>query len=150
VAKGGTSQDTERKQLSKGCLLSGDGRGRNKLGHRKVTKQHALTFWRWQRGGQVRTQKESDQEVRSTHILEIAEGGTSHEMGRSNQVRGTHKLKTRDGGQVRTQKESNQLRATHSLKIVEGGTSQAWKESGQAKSTHFLETVERGTSQDIE
>ena len=40
-----------------------------------MTKQEALTNWRWQREGQVRTRKESDQ-ARATYKLEIAEGET--------------------------------------------------------------------------
>ena len=56
-----------------------DSRGRDKLEHRKkATKQGALTDWRWQRKGQVRTWKESNQ-VRGPYRLEIAEGGTSQE-----------------------------------------------------------------------
>ena len=53
MAEVGTSQDTERKQPSKGHSLSGDSRGRDKSGHRKkATEQGALTSWRWQREGQ--------------------------------------------------------------------------------------------------
>ena len=59
--EGGTSQDTERKQLSKAHSLPGDGRERDKSGQgKKATKQDTLTDWRWQRKGQVRTQKESN------------------------------------------------------------------------------------------
>ena len=67
----------ERKQLSKGHSQTEDGRGRDKLGHRKKeTKQGALANWRWQREGQVRTQKGSNL-VRGAYFLEMAEGGTS-------------------------------------------------------------------------
>ena len=62
ITEGGTSQDTERKQPNKGHSLPGDHRERDKSGHRKkATKQGALTNWRSQREGQVRTQKESNQ-----------------------------------------------------------------------------------------
>jgi len=55
----------------------GDHRGRDKSGHRKkVTKQGALTNWRPQKEGQVRTWKESNQ-ARGTYTLETTEGGTS-------------------------------------------------------------------------
>jgi len=82
MAEGGTSQDTERKRPTEGHSQTGDGRGRDKSGHRKkVTNQGTLTFWRWQREGQVRTQKESDQ-PRDTHKLEMAEGGTSQDTER--------------------------------------------------------------------
>ena len=61
MAEGGTSQDTERKQPSEGHSLSRDGRGRDKSGNgKKATEWGALTSWRWQREGQVRTWKESD------------------------------------------------------------------------------------------
>ena len=75
-------EGTLRKQPSKAHSPTGDGRGRDKSGHRKkVTKQGALTNWRWQREGQVRTRKESDQ-ARHTHFLEMAEGGTSQDTER--------------------------------------------------------------------
>jgi len=51
-------------------------------GHeRKATEQGTLTYWRWQREGLVRTRKESDQ-VRRTHKLETAEGGTCQDTER--------------------------------------------------------------------
>ena len=47
TAEGGTSQDMERKQPSKGHSHPGDSRGRDKSGHgKKVTKQGALTSLR--------------------------------------------------------------------------------------------------------
>jgi len=73
----------ERKQLSKGHSQTGDSRGRDKSGHRKkLTEQGALTNWRPQREGQIRTQKETDQ-ARGTHRLEITERGTSQDMERN-------------------------------------------------------------------
>ena len=57
----GKSHDMERNQLSKERSLPGDHRGGDKSGHgKKTTEQGALTSWRPQREGQVRTQKESD------------------------------------------------------------------------------------------
>jgi len=77
VTEGGTYQNTERNQSSKGHSPSGDHRGRDKSGHRKKpTNQWALTNWRPQREGQVRTQKETNQ-PRGTHFLETTEGRTS-------------------------------------------------------------------------
>ena len=56
MAEEGTSQDMERMWPSKGHSLPGDGRERDKSRHgKKVTKQGALTSWRWLREGQVRT-----------------------------------------------------------------------------------------------
>jgi len=63
-----------------GHSQTGDRRGRNKLRHQKeVIKQGEFTPWGWQREGQVRTWKESDQ-ARDTHSLETAEGGTSQDI----------------------------------------------------------------------
>jgi len=73
----------EGNQICEGHSLPGDSIGRDKSGHgNKVTKQGALTFWRQQREGQVRTWKETDQ-VRSTHSLKMAEGGTSQDTERN-------------------------------------------------------------------
>jgi len=73
----------ERHQLSEGHSPTGNGRGRDKSGHRKkLTKQGVLTDWRQQREGQVRIWKETDQE-RDTHILGTAEGGTSQDTERT-------------------------------------------------------------------
>ena len=62
---------------------TGDGRGRDLsvLG-KKPTDLGALTPWRWQREGLVRTRKETDR-PRRTHILEKAEGGTCQDMERN-------------------------------------------------------------------
>ena len=72
----------ERNKPSKRHSLPEDRRGRNKSGPgKKVTRQGALTDWRSQREGQVRTWKESDY-VRGTHRLETTEGGTSQDAKR--------------------------------------------------------------------
>ena len=61
TAEGVTHQDMEGKQLSEVHSQSGDRRGRDLSGHgKKLTKPGALTIWRPQREGLVRTQKESD------------------------------------------------------------------------------------------
>jgi len=50
-----------KKVTKQGDSPTGDHRGSDMSGHgKKVTKQGALTSWRPQREGQVRTQKESD------------------------------------------------------------------------------------------
>jgi len=77
TTEGGTCQDTERNQPTKGHSLPGDHRGRDKLEYRKKpSKQGTLTNWGPQREGQVRTQKETNQ-PRGTYRLETTEGGTS-------------------------------------------------------------------------
>jgi len=51
----------------------------DKSGHgRNLSKRGALTNWRAQTDGQVRTQKESEQ-VRGTHFLESTDGRTSQD-----------------------------------------------------------------------
>ena len=86
---------------------------------KKVTKQGALTSWRSQREGPIRTQDESDQ-TRDTYNLEMAEGGT---------LSGHRKTATKQGvltnwrphreRLVRTQKECNQAGGTHNLETAE-------------------------------
>ena len=79
TASGGTSQDTERIRPSEGYLQTEDGIRRDKSGHRNnPTARGALTYWSWDREGQVRIQKESDR-ARGTHILESESGGTSQD-----------------------------------------------------------------------
>ena len=76
TASGGTCQDTERNRPTEAHSHSGDGIGRDLSGHgKKPTERSALTNWRWQGEGQVRTRKETDR-LRRTHFLETAEGGT--------------------------------------------------------------------------
>ena len=61
-------------------------------GHRKKsTKQGALTFWRRQREGLVRTRKETDR-ASSTHFLETTEGGTCQDTkkNRASDARDAH------------------------------------------------------------
>jgi len=61
TSEGGSCQDMERKQLNKVHPHSEDHRARDLSGHRKkATEQGALTSWRPQREGLVRTWKESN------------------------------------------------------------------------------------------
>jgi len=95
----------ERNQPSKGCSHPGDGRGRDESGYGKK-EWGALTSWRWQRGGQVRTWKESDQ-VRGTHILEMAEGDGSGHIKKATEQGALTSLRQQRNGKFRTQKESD-------------------------------------------
>jgi len=52
-----------------------------------MTEPGALTSWRPQKEGKVRTWKESDG-VRGTYILETTEGGTSQDMEREQLSKG--------------------------------------------------------------
>ena len=59
MAEGGTCQGTKRNRPTEAHLHPGDGRGRNLSGHRKKpTDRGALTSWRRQREGLVKTWKE--------------------------------------------------------------------------------------------
>ena len=86
-------------------------------------RKGALTFWKRQREGLVRTQKETDR-ARHTHVLETAEGGTCQDT-QMNRRKGALTLwKRQREGLVRTQKETDRARHTHDLKTAEGGTCQ--------------------------
>src|SRR6267142_1410159 len=78
-ADGWTSQDMEGIRASEGHSHSGERRRTDKSGHgRNLSKQGALTSWRAQMDGQVRTRKESEQ-ARGTHKLESADRRTSQD-----------------------------------------------------------------------
>ena len=69
-----------RKEPSEAHVRSEEGRGRDLSGHGKIqAEQGALTNWRWEREGLVRTWDETDH-ARRTHFLEMAEGGTCQIM----------------------------------------------------------------------
>ena len=71
--EGGTSQEMERNRLSEGHSRTGDSRGRDLSGHgKKSADRVALTSWRRQREGLVRTWNVIHQE-RDTHSLETVE-----------------------------------------------------------------------------
>ena len=77
-----TSQDMERIWASEGYSPTIEYRWVDKLGHKKNTsKQGALTNWRAQMDGQVRTWLESEQ-VKDTHFLESTEEWTSKDTKR--------------------------------------------------------------------
>ena len=77
-----TSQEAERKQASKWHSLAGEGRGGDLEGHRKKANHSgALTSWREQRLGMVRTVKDK-KPSRATHFLERAEVRNSQEVER--------------------------------------------------------------------
>ena len=96
AAEGETCQDIERNRPIEGYSLPGDGRGRDLSGHRmKSTERGALTSWRQQREGLVRTEKEINR-GRRTYFLEMAKGGTCQDK-ETDWVRGTHSLETAEG-----------------------------------------------------
>ena len=77
--EGGICQDMERNRPTEAHSHAGDGRGRDLSGHgKKPTDRGALTSWRRQREGLVRTRNETDRATgMGTHILENAEGRVS-------------------------------------------------------------------------
>ena len=117
----GLGQDMERNWPAKAHSHTGDGRGRDLSGHgKKLTGQGTLTFWRQQREGLVRTQKEPNR-PRCTHVLglETAEG------------------------LVRTWKETDRQKHTHILETAEGGTCQDM-ERNRLTEAHSLPGDSRG------
>jgi hypothetical protein len=147
----GTSQDTERIRASEGHSLSGERRPRDKSGHgMNPTNRGALTLWRAQTAGQVRTRKESEQ-TRGTHILESADRGTSQD---------TRRIRASDGhslsGERRPRDKSghgknpSERRALTNWRAQTEGQVRTRKESERPRGTHFLESADRGTSQDAE
>ena len=80
TAERGACQDMQGNQPTEAHSRSGDSRARDLSGHaRKLTDRGALTFWRQQREGLVRTCKETDRS-RHTHSLEMADEGTCQDM----------------------------------------------------------------------
>ena len=106
MAEGGTCQDTETNRPTEAHSPTRDSRGRDLSGHgNKLTNRGALTSWRQQRKGLVRTWKKpayrgtltswrrqreglvrtpkGTDRARHTHILETAEGGTCQDTERN-------------------------------------------------------------------
>jgi hypothetical protein len=78
----GASQDTERIWVSEGHSRTEQRRARDKLGHGMIPREPgALTSWRAQAEGQVRTWKEFER-ARVTHFLESTDRGRSQDAER--------------------------------------------------------------------
>ena len=83
TADGATCQNTETNRPREGHSRPGDGRGSDLSGHgNKSTDRGALTNWRRQREGLVRTRKEANR-ARRTHQLETADGRTFQDTERN-------------------------------------------------------------------
>ena len=114
---GGTCQDTERNRPRKAHSPPGDSRGRGLSGHgKKLTKQGALTLWRGQREGLVRTRKETDR-ARGTHPLEKAEGGTGQNTERNQPSEGHSQTRDNRRGDM----------SGHEREPTEQGTLTLWR-----------------------
>ena len=108
-----------------------------------MTKQGTLTNWRWQREGQVRTRKESNQ-ARHTHRLEMAEGGTSQDT-ETKRPSNVHSLPGDGRGRDKSghRNKATKQGCTHELEMGEGGTSQD-TERKQPSKAHSLPGDGRG------
>ena len=150
---GGTCQDTERQQLSKGHLLPGDHIRRNLSGHRKkVTQARGTHQLETTLEGHVRTQKESNQE-KGTHTLETTLEGTCQDTEREQPSKGhsqTGESIRRDfSGQEKKVTEPEQGVLT-TWRSHQEGLVRTWKKSNWARGTHILETTSEDTCQDTE
>ena len=172
--RGGTCQDIERDRPTESHPHPGDGRGRDLSGHRKKSLERgALTSWRRQREGLVKTQKDTDRAMR-THQLEMAEGGTcqdsqkdqssdAHSLpgdGRGRDLSGHRKIPTERGTLTFCRWQRRDL-SGHRKISTERGTLTSWrqqreglvrtqKDTDRPRHTHFLEMVEGGTCQGAE
>ena len=174
TAEGGTCQDTERNRPSEWHSQTEDSRGRDLSGHRKnPTERRALTSWRRQREGLVRTPKEIDR-ARGTHKLKTAERGTCQDAER-NQLSEGHSLPGDGRGRDLSGYGRNRAGGRHSLsgdgrgrdlsghepRSTERGALTSWrwqreglvrilKETDRERGAHFLETGGGGTCQATE
>ena len=149
--RGGIGDDTEKDRPTKAHSPSGDGRGKDLSGHgKKSTDRGALTNWRRQREGIVRTRKEIDQ-PRRTHILETEEGGNCQDTKRN---RPTEAHSHSGDGRGRDL-------SGHGKKSIDRGALTPWRRQREGlvrtrkgidrpRHTHKLETAEAGTCQDTE
>jgi hypothetical protein len=98
----------------------------DKSGHgKKASERGALTTWRSQSDGQVRTSQESER-ARSTHVLESAERWTSEDTKKNERASKGYSLagERRGDRQVRTRKESERAGGTHELESAKRRTSE--------------------------
>jgi hypothetical protein len=124
--EGWTSQDHGNK-ASEGHSHAAGQRGIGWSGHGKeACERRALTSWRTQSDGRVRTWK----------------GGK--------RARGTHFLESVENGLVRTWKGSERAKGTHELESADGWTSRDMERKRASKGTHILQSIEGWTSQDME
>ena len=172
VEEGGTCQNTERTRPTKAHSHTGDGKGRGLSGHaKKSTERGALTNWRRQRKGLVRTRKETDR-ARRTHVLETAERGIFQDTER-NRPTEAHSLPGDGGGRdlsghrkkpteqgaltfwrrqrerlVRTRKKPTDQGALTLCRRQREGLVRTRKEKDRARGIHRLEMTDGGTCQD--
>src|SRR6267142_1892517 len=96
----------------------------DKSGHgNNPTERGALTSWRAQTDGQVRTWKQSDR-ARGTHLLEDAGTNKSGHRNKPTERGALTNWRAQTDEQVRTEKQSDRVRSTHGLERADGRTSQ--------------------------
>ena len=130
----GTCQDTEINRPSKVHSLPRDSKGRGLSRHRKKpTEQVALTSWRQQREGLVKTWKEIDQ-AWGTHVLETAERGTYQDTDRNRPSKGhSHPGDSRGRDLL-----------GHRKKLTERGVLTAWRRQREGLIRARRKPTERG------
>ena len=151
TASGGTCQDMERNRPTEAHSLSGDGRGRDLSGDgKKPAEQGALTSWRRQGEGLVRTRKETNR-AKHTHFLERVERGTCQEMKKKPTIE-VHSLPEDSIGRNLSRHGYKPTdRGTLTIWRRQGeGLVRRWKETGRPRRTHILETAGGGTCRDME
>ena len=145
------SQDTERNRATEGHSRPGECRSMDKSGHRKEQSDRgALTSWRVQIDGQVRTQKGTER-PRGTHILESADRWTSQDTERNRATEGHSQT-----GECRLMdksghgKEQSDRGALTTWRVQIDGQVRTRKGTEGPGGTHQLESADRWTSQDTE
>jgi hypothetical protein len=114
------------------------------------SERGALTSWRAETEGQVRTRKDFEQ-AKGTHVLESADRGTSED---------TERIQASEG-HSRTGERRPRHKSGHGMNPSERGAPTDWRaqtkgqvrtrdESERARGTHFLESADRETNQDME
>ena len=123
-----------------------------KMKKKRNDRAGALTNWKWQREGLVRTRKEVDQ-VRGTHDLETGEGETCWDVERHRPREGHRdSLPRRRGTDSSRHGKESTKRGHPPTGDSKGGEGvlRTPKEIDRATDTHSLVTTEGGTCQDME
>ena len=139
-----TSQDTERNRATEGHSLPGECRSMDKSGHGKEQSDRgALTAWRVQIDGQVRTLKGTER-PRGTHKLESADRWTSQDTERNRATKG-HSLpgECRSMDKSRHRKEQSDQGALTSWRVQIDGQVRTHKGTERPRGTHCLESADR-------
>ena len=144
-----TCQDVERIRASKGHSPTGE-RGRTDVEKhgKNPSELGALTNWRAQTDGHVRTWKESER-VRGTCRLESTDGWTYQDLERIRASKGYsltgERRRTDMSGHGKNPSEQGALT---DWRVRTDGRVRTWKESERARGTHRLESADGRMSGD--